>query len=95
METTYSNENGTSTIVYKIDKWSVRNTVVRNLNDALIYIPIPSPVVLKISNGVNRNSIDIIVSDDITPSDLEALDSLVKVTETILYDKLSESLRYM
>lgn len=95
MQTIYSNENGTSTIVYKIDKWSVRNAVVRNLNDALIYITIPSPVVLKISNGINRNSIDIIVSDDITPSDLEALDSLVKVTETILYDKLSESLRYM
>lgn len=95
MATNYSRDNGTSTIVYKIDKWSVRNILVAKLNDALILNNTPSPIVLKVENGVHRNSLNITLSADVLPTDLTALDNLIKASESILYDKLSESLKYM
>ena len=95
MTTNNSNDNGTSTIVYKIDKWSIRNTLVVKLKDALVDNPTPSPVILDVDYGVNKNRINITVSSDITPLELDALDKLIKSLESILFDRLSENLSYM
>ncbi len=95
MATSYSNDNGTSTIVYKIDKWSVRNTLIVKLKDALVDNPTPSPVILGVKYGVNKNEINVTVSSDITPLELDALDKLIKSLESILFDKLTENLANM
>lgn len=95
MVNNYSNDNGTSTIVYKIEKWSIRNTLVVKLKDALVDNPTPSPVILGVDYGVNKNGINVTVSSDITPLELDALDKLIKSLESILFDRLSENLSYM
>ncbi len=79
-----------NSITYKLERWSIRNIIVEKLRNCLIKNSKPSPCVLDITTSVNRNSIEITVSDDITLEELSALDKLVKSTESILYDKLKE-----